>query len=106
HSEQHEGGKRIRHSEDRNRAEQGVEQLFHGQHSSKGRRQPQYRMDACTLVLQHDYAALRLASISLRLIRHSAIWMALSAAPLRRLSETTHMTRPFSTVASSRMRLI
>ena len=52
-----------------------------------------------------DYAALRLASISLRLIRHSAICTALSAAPLRRLSDTHHSTRPFSTVASSRMRL-
>ena len=46
------------------------------------------------------------AWIRLRLIRHSAIWMALSAAPLRRLSDTHHSTRPFSTVASSRMRLI
>ena len=56
-------------------------------------------------VVQH-YAALRLASISLRLIRHSAIWMALSAAPLRRLSETTHIDSPLSTVGSVRMRLI
>ena len=53
-----------------------------------------------------DYAALRLAWISLRLIRHSAIWMALSAAPLRRLSDTTHICRPLSTVGSVRMRLI
>src|SRR5579871_1087989 len=51
-------------------------------------------------------AALRFAVISLRLIKHSAIWMALSAAPLRKLSETTHIDRPFSTVASSRMRLM
>ena len=52
------------------------------------------------------YAALRFAWISLRLIRHSAICTALSAAPLRRLSDTTHIDRPFSTVASSRMRLM
>src|SRR5262249_19053961 len=52
-----------------------------------------------------DHAALRLASMSLRLIRHSAIWMALSAAPLRRLSDTHHSARPFSTVGSSRIRL-
>ena len=58
------------------------------------------------LAHQTTYAALRLASISLRLIRHSAIWIALSAAPLRRLSETTHSTRPLSTVGSVRMRLI
>jgi hypothetical protein len=54
-----------------------------------------------------DYAAaFFLALISLRLIRHSAIWIAFSAAPLRRLSDTHHSTRPFSTVASSRMRLM
>ena len=41
---------------------------------------------------------------SLRLIRHSAIWTALSAAPLRRLSDTTHICRPCSTVGSLRMR--
>jgi len=52
------------------------------------------------------YAAFCFAVISLRLIRHSAIWMVLSAAPLRRLSETIHIESPFSTVASSRMRLI
>lgn len=52
------------------------------------------------------YAAFFFALISLRLIRTSAIWIALSAAPLRRLSDTHHSTRPFSTVASSRMRLI
>jgi hypothetical protein len=51
-----------------------------------------------------DHAALRLASISLRSTRSSAIWMALSAAPLRRLSDTHHSTRPFSTVGSSRTR--
>ena len=39
-----------------------------------------------------------------RAIIVSAIWMALSAAPFSRLSETIHITRPFSTVASSRMR--
>src|SRR5437870_12906273 len=52
------------------------------------------------------YAAFFLALISLRLIRHSAIWIAFSAAPLRRLSDTHHSDSPFSTVASSRMRLI
>src|SRR5665647_289503 len=34
----------------------------------------------------------------------SAICTALRAAPLRRLSLTTHRSRPFSTVTSSRMR--
>ena len=53
-----------------------------------------------------SYAAFCFAWISLRLIRHSAICTALSAAPLRRLSDTTHIDRPFSTVASSRMRLM
>ena len=52
------------------------------------------------------YAAFFFALISLRLIRHSAIWIAFSAAPLRRLSDTHHSDRPFSTVLSSRMRLI
>src|SRR5712675_2776709 len=52
------------------------------------------------------YAAFFFALISLRLIRHSAIWMALSAAPLRRLSDTHQKVSPFSTVASSRTRLI
>ncbi|MDB5582041.1 MAG: hypothetical protein JWR80_7217 [Bradyrhizobium sp.] len=52
------------------------------------------------------YAAFFFALISLRLIRHSAIWTAFSAAPLRRLSDTHHSTRPFSTVGSVRMRLI
>ena len=53
-----------------------------------------------------DYAAFFFALISLRLISSSAIWMALSAAPLRRLSETTHICRPLSMVGSVRMRLI
>ena len=44
------------------------------------------------------YAAFFFALISLRLIRHSAIWIAFSAAPLRRLSDTHHSDRPFSTV--------
>ena len=52
------------------------------------------------------HAAFFFAVISLRLIRHSAIWIAFSAAPLRRLSDTHHSDRPFSTVLSSRMRLI
>ena len=43
---------------------------------------------------------------SLRLIISSAICTVLSAAPLRRLSETIHIDSPFSTVASSRMRLM
>ena len=46
------------------------------------------------------------ALISLRLIRHSAIWMAFSAAPLRRLSETTTARARSRRSASSRMRLI
>lgn len=41
---------------------------------------------------------------SLRLIRHSAICTALSAAPLRRLSVTTQSESPCSTVGSLRMR--
>jgi hypothetical protein len=52
------------------------------------------------------YAALRFAVSKPRLISASAICTALRAAPLRRLSDTTHMARPFSTVASSRMREI
>ncbi len=43
--------------------------------------------------------------IKLRLIKHSAICTALRAAPLRKLSDTTHMARPFSTVGSLRIRL-
>ena len=39
-----------------------------------------------------------------RLTRASAICTVLRAAPLRRLSETTHRLRPFSIVPSSRMR--
>ena len=39
------------------------------------------------------------------LISISAICTVLSAAPLRRLSETTHRLRPFSMVGSTRMRL-
>ncbi len=49
-------------------------------------------------------AACFFALIRPRATSSSAIWMALRAAPLRRLSETTHRLRPFSTVASSRMR--
>ena len=33
-----------------------------------------------------------------------AIWTAFRAAPLRKLSDTTHIFRPFSTVGSLRMR--
>ena len=53
-----------------------------------------------------NYAALRFAWISLRLISTSAICTALSAAPLRRLSDTTQISRPLSTVGSVRMRLM
>ncbi len=52
------------------------------------------------------HAALRFGWMSLRLTSTSAICTAFSAAPLRRLSETTHMDSPFSTVGSSRMRLM
>ena len=53
--------------------------------------------------LKAAYAAFCLASRP-RLTSSSAICTVLSAAPLRRLSETTHMDRPESTVESSRMR--
>src|SRR6185312_6011122 len=43
------------------------------------------------------------ARSNLRLTRHSAIWIAFSAAPLRRLSETIQSDRPCSTVGSLRM---
>ena len=49
-------------------------------------------------------AALRFGWIRPRSISSSAICTALSAAPLRRLSETIHIDRPLSTVESSRMR--
>src|SRR5262245_62209396 len=64
---------------------------------------PPFSQTPCTA--GRRYAALRLASISFRLIRHSAICTALSAAPLRRLSDTHQSASPFSTVGSSRMRL-
>ena len=67
---------------------------------------PGYRCAHPDYVYSAFYAAFFFALISLRLIRHSAIWIAFSAAPLRRLSETHHSDRPFSTVLSSRMRLI
>ena len=51
------------------------------------------------------YAAFFFAWISLRLISASAIWIALSAAPLRRLSDTHQSARPLSTVGSLRTRL-
>src|SRR5712691_1295087 len=44
------------------------------------------------------------AATARRSSSNSAIWMALSAAPLRRLSLTTKRTRPFATVGSRRMR--
>src|ERR1700730_13571843 len=50
-------------------------------------------------------AAFRFGAISLRAIRHSAIWIALRAAPLRKLSDTHHNASPLSTVGSSRTRL-
>src|SRR5262249_50554711 len=62
--------------------------------------------DVRSAALLSHYAARRFAWISLRLIRHSAIWTALSAAPLRRLSDTTHICNPLSIVASSRIRLM
>ena len=65
---------------------------------------PDYARLVCEAV--RVLGRLLLRAISLRLIRHSAICTALSAAPLRRLSETIHIESPFSTVASSRMRLM
>jgi len=53
-----------------------------------------------------DQAASAFGLMRPRATSNSAIWIVLRAAPLRRLSETTHMARPFSTVISSRMRLI
>ena len=38
-------------------------------------------------------------------ISASAIWTVFNAAPLRKLSATTHMLRPYGTVESSRSRL-
>ena len=55
---------------------------------------------------RNAYAAFFFAVISLRFKSTSAICTALSAAPLRRLSDTHHSTMPFSTVGSSRTRLI
>ena len=52
------------------------------------------------------YAAARFAFNHPRLTITSAIWTAFSAAPLRRLSETTQRLRPFSIVGSSRIREI
>jgi hypothetical protein len=51
-----------------------------------------------------NYAAFFFGWIRPRSIKSSAICTALSAAPLRRLSETIHIDRPFSMVESSRMR--
>src|SRR5690606_19327731 len=55
---------------------------------------------------QINQAACFFGVIRPRASSSSAICTALSAAPLRRLSATTHRERPFSTVASSRMRLM
>ena len=52
------------------------------------------------------HAAFRFALSQPRLTSTSAICTAFSAAPLRKLSETHHKTRPLSTVGSSRMREI
>ncbi len=49
-------------------------------------------------------AAFFLGWINPRSISNSAIWMALSAAPLRKLSDTIHIESPLSMVESSRMR--
>ena len=60
-------------------------------------------------LLRHDcsfYAAFFFGVMRPRAMRSSAICTVLRAAPLRKLSETTHMERPFSTVKSSRMREI
>ena len=57
-----------------------------------------------------DAAAVRLVerrpryTVARSASRSSAIWIALSAAPLRRLSQATKSARPFSTVGSSRIR--
>lgn len=56
--------------------------------------------------LPRGQAARCRGTISLRLIRLSAICTAFKAAPLRRLSDTHQKLRPLSTVGSSRMREI
>ena len=50
------------------------------------------------------YAAFFFGCTSLRFTSTSAIWIAFSAAPLRRLSDTHQKLRPFFTVLSSRIR--
>src|SRR5581483_8968699 len=54
---------------------------------------------------EDDGRAQAALSSRLRLTISSAIWTVLSAAPLRKLSDTTQKERPLSTVWSSRMRL-
>ena len=49
-----------------------------------------HRANRYSAFANDDHAAFFFALISLRLIRHSAIWIAFSAAPLRRLSDTHH----------------
>jgi xanthine/uracil/vitamin C permease (AzgA family) len=75
-----------------------------GRPSRKGRgRAPAEIAENETLTLTRQ-AAFRFGCRSLRLISVSAIWIALSAAPLRRLSDTHQRARPFGTVLSSRIR--
>ena len=63
-------------------------QLWLALHATRNRG----RAPAAAMLLRSvGYAAFCLAVISLRLIRTSAICTALSAAPLRRLSDTIHM---------------
>ncbi len=62
--------------------------------------------DAISISRVAGHAAFCFAFSQPRLISTSAICTAFSAAPLRRLSETHQKARPFSTVASSRMREI
>jgi hypothetical protein len=54
--------------------------------------------------VSENYAAFFFGWIRPRSIKSSAICTAFSAAPLRRLSDTIHIDRPFSIVESSRMR--
>ncbi len=75
------------------------------QQSEAGKQRPAGAVALTRPLSATAHAAFCLAWISLRLIKPSAICTALRAAPLRRLSETHQSEMPFSTVASSRMRL-
>jgi len=76
----------------------------------RGRRRHAIRIESAPRWLKGDGGApcerLPPSSHQARPQSTSAICTALSAAPLRRLSETHHSTSPFSTVGSSRTRLI